>query len=174
MMAKSHVAVGLASWVVAAPLLQLAPFRPLSLALVLGASLLPDIDHPQSWIGRRARPVSTVLSALLGHRGITHSALAVVALVALLHHGGSSRAALSAIAIGYLSHLAADMLTPRGLRLAWPLRRTWGWPVCATGSAAEAVVVTGLCLLAGCAVLQGAPPHTWLRVAHAWLTRGSW
>jgi inner membrane protein len=33
------------------------------------------------------------------------------------------------------------MLTPQGLRLAWPLSRTWGLPLCRTGSAMESVVV---------------------------------
>ncbi len=108
---------------------------------------------------------------MLGHRGITHSAVAVAALVGAAdayggyHRGRSS----SALAVGYLSHLAADMLTPRGLRLAWPLRRTWGWPLCTTGSAAEPVVVAGLCLLAAAVFLQGAAGHGVVRAAQHWL-----
>lgn len=140
-MARSHVIVGLAAWVAAAPVLHLSPVDPVYLGLAVAGSLLPDIDHPQSWVGRRAQPLSTVFAALLGHRGITHSAVAVVVLVALLVHAGSRRGAASALAVGYLSHLAADMLTPRGLRLAWPLRRTWGLPVCRTGSPAETIIV---------------------------------
>jgi len=34
-------------------------------------------------------------------------------------------------------------------RLAWPLRNTWGLPVCNTGSPAEAIVVTSPCAFAG-------------------------
>ena len=141
MMAKSHVIVGLAAWVAAAPVLHLSPVNPVYLGLTICGSLLPDIDHPQSWVGRRSKPVSTVIAALLGHRGITHSALAVVALAALLVHSGSHGGEASAFAIGYLSHMAADLLTPRGLRLAWPLRRTWGVPLCRTGSPAEPIIV---------------------------------
>ncbi len=141
MMARSHVIVGLAAWIAAAPVLHLSPADPVYLGLAAAGSLLPDIDHPQSWVGRRARPVSSVIAAVLGHRGITHSAVAVVVLIALLAHAGSRRGAVSALAIGYLSHLAADMLTPRGLRLAWPMRRTWGLPVCRTGSPAETIIV---------------------------------
>jgi inner membrane protein len=135
------VIVGLAAWTAAAPVLHLSPMDPVYLGLAVAGSLLPDIDHPQSWVGRRARPVSSVIAAVLGHRGITHSAVAVVVLIALLAHAGSRRGAVSALAIGYLSHLAADMLTPRGLRLAWPLRRTWGLPICRTGSPTETVIV---------------------------------
>jgi inner membrane protein len=155
--AKSHAIIGVASWIVVAPFLHLPSLSSTSLALAFVGSLLPDIDHPSSWVGRRSRPISTVVSGVFGHRGITHSAVAVVALVALLTHTGYARAITSALAVGYLSHLAADMLTPRGLRLAWPLRKTWAFPVCTTGSPAEAIVVAGLCLLAGFCLLRGHP-----------------
>jgi inner membrane protein len=141
MMAKSHVVIGAATWLAAAPLLHTPALHPVYLALAVAGSLLPDIDHPASWVGRRTRPVSTVIAAVLGHRGVTHSAVAVVGLVALLVHLGTSHVASAALALGYLSHLAADMLTPKGLRLAWPSRRTWGFALCRTGSAAETAIV---------------------------------
>jgi inner membrane protein len=144
MMAKSHVVVGLATWVAAAPLLHLSTVDPLYLGLAVAGSLLPDIDHPQSWIGRRARPISTAIAATFSHRGLTHSAIAVFALVALLLHAGYRQGTVSALAVGYLSHLAADMLTPRGLRLAWPLRTSWGLPLCRTGSPMEPLIVFAL------------------------------
>lgn len=170
MMAKSHVAIGLASWVVAAPLLHLSLFDPGSLALAVGGSLLPDIDHPQSWVGRRSRPLSTAVSSMLGHRGITHSAIAVIALVFLLLYGGYSRATSSALAVG-LSHLATDMLTPRGLRLAWPFRKTWSLPLCRTGSPAEPTIVVGLCALALWTSLHSVEMHHTGQAAHAWLAQ---
>ena len=171
MMARSHVAVGLASWIVAAPLLHASPLDPVELGLAVAGALLPDIDHPQSWVGRRSRPVSTLVSRVLGHRGVTHSALAVVALVALLMHRGYSHDITAALAVGYLSHLAADLLTPRGLRLAWPLRRSWGWPICSAGSAAEPIIVVSLCLLAACVFLQAPDSHQPARTAQAWLMK---
>jgi inner membrane protein len=158
MMARSHVVVGLAAWVAAAPLLRLPALEPLCLGLAVAGSLLPDLDHPGSWVGRRSRPVSTVVAAMLGHRGLTHSAIAVFALVALLAHAGYQRSAVSALAIGYLSHLAADMLTPRGLRLAWPLRRTWGLPLCRSGSPIEPLIVALAALAAWWLLAQGTGP----------------
>ena len=62
---------------------------------------------------------------------------------------GIGWAVTTPLAVGYLSHLFADMLTPAGLRLAWPLRGTYALPLCRTGSAAEWLVVT--LLLAGVA-----------------------
>jgi inner membrane protein len=149
MMAGSHVVVGLAAWVAAAPLLHFSAVDPVYLGLAVAGSLLPDLDHPKSWIGRRTRPLSTIVAAILGHRGITHSALAGVGLAALLLHVGTRQGQVAAVVVGYLSHLAADMLTPRGLRLAWPLRGSWGVKLCRTGSPAEGLIVLSLvCALA--------------------------
>jgi inner membrane protein len=156
MMAKSHVVVGLATWVAMAPVFHVAAFDPAYLGLAVAGSLLPDVDHPKSWVGRRTRPISTAIASVLGHRGITHSAIAVAGLVAVLLHAGYQRGAVAALAVGYLSHLAADLLTPRGLRLAWPLRGTWALPLCRTGSLMEGVIVVALVCLAGWRVLMQA------------------
>ena len=172
MMARSHVAVGLASWIVAAPLLHLSPLDPVELGLAVAGALLPDIDHPSSWVGRRSRPVSTLVARLLGHRGVTHSALAVAALIALLMRHGYSRDITAALAVGYLSHLAADLLTPRGLRLAWPFRRTWGLPLCSAGSPAEPIIVMSVCLLAACVFLQAPESYHPVQAVHGWLMKG--
>ena len=186
MMARSHAVIGAAAWLAAAPMLgqpglradvlllavigALLPdvdhprswvgrrTRPLStvIAATLGhrgithsalaviGALLPDVDHPRSWVGRRTRPLSTVIAATLGHRGITHSALAVIGMAMLLTAAGLRHGAVAAVGVGYLSHLAADLLTPRGLRLLWPLRGTWGIPLCRTGSPAETLIVLAL------------------------------
>lgn len=149
MMAGSHVALGAAAWVVAAPRLGLPALSPACLALALAGSLLPDVDHPKSWVGQRLRPLSRVVAGLFGHRGITHSALAVAACVWGLTQGGAPRWAVAPLAVGALSHLAADLLTPAGLRLAWPMRRTWALPLCRSGSAMEPLVVAVLLTLAG-------------------------
>jgi inner membrane protein len=153
MMAGSHVVVGLAAWTLAAPAIGLPALSPEALALAAVGALLPDIDHPHSWVGRRARLVSRPLASLLGHRGVTHSLLAVLAGAALLASQGVARDALDPLAVGYLSHLAADALTPAGLRLAWPMRARVAVPICRTGSAAEALIVAGLAALAGWRVL---------------------
>src|ERR1700734_2043090 len=100
-MARSHVVVGLAAWIAVAPLLHAAPFQPVYLGLAVAGSLLPDIDHPKSWVGRRTRPVSTAIASTFSHRGITHSAIAVIGLTALLLHAGYRRAGISALVIGY-------------------------------------------------------------------------
>ncbi len=152
MMAGSHMALGVAAWLVAAPRLGLPAASPSCLGLALLGSLLPDIDHPKSWLGRRVRPVSSGIAAVLGHRGVTHSALAAAACAWGLH-GAPPGWAAAPLAVGYLSHLAADLLTPRGLRLAWPLRTTWAFPLCRTGSPFEPLVVALVLFWAGSGTL---------------------
>jgi inner membrane protein len=141
MMAGSHIALGAAAWFVAGPRLGLPALDPAMLGLSVLGALLPDIDHPKSWVGRRLRPLSTILAMFLGHRGITHSLVAVAGCIALLLWQDVPFGFAAPLVVGYLSHLIADLLTPGGLRLAWPLRRSFAFPLCRTGSPFEPLVV---------------------------------
>ncbi len=154
MMAGSHVVVGVAAWTWAAPHLGAPSLDPLALGLATIGAMLPDIDHPSSWIGRRLRLISRPLAATFGHRGVTHSMVAVLACLVVLHWQGFSRAAIDPLAVGYLSHLAADLLTTSGLRLAWPSRRRQSIALCRTGSPTELAIVAGLALWAGMGILH--------------------
>ena len=70
MLARSHVVVGVVAWAWAAPRLGLSTLGPLSVALAIVGALLPDIDHPSSWIGRRLRLISLPLAATFGHAAL--------------------------------------------------------------------------------------------------------
>jgi inner membrane protein len=154
MMAGSHVVVGIAAWTLAAPHLGLSPLDPAALAMATAGSLLPDIDHPHSWVGRRAWLISRPLAATIGHRGLTHSIVAVIVCCLLLRWQGLSRAVLAPLMVGYLSHLGADLLTSSGLRLAWPLRQRCAIPLCRTGSPGEAVIVAAMVVWLGATALH--------------------
>src|SRR5271157_6515069 len=153
-MAGSHVVVGISAWVWVAPHLGLPPLDPRALALTTIGALLPDIDHPASWVGRRLRVISRPLAAMLGHRGVTHSLLAVFVCLFLLRWQGFSRAVIGPLMIGYLSHLAADLLTSSGLRLAWPSRKRQAIALCRTGSFGESIIVAGVAIGAGATILH--------------------
>ena len=156
MLAGSHVALGAAAWIVAAPRLGLPALDPVPIGLAVLGGLLPDIDHPKSWVGRRLRPLSDMVAGLFGHRGVTHSLLAVIGCWLLLRAQAIPVRIAAPIAVGYLSHLLGDLLTPGGLRLAWPLRGTWALPLCRTGSAFEPLVVALVVALAW-STLPGRP-----------------
>ncbi|TXF11192.1 metal-dependent hydrolase [Pelomicrobium methylotrophicum] len=138
MMAFTHIAFGAASALLAAEWLDApAPQAVLMLAGGVLGSMLPDIDHPGSAFGRRVPFLSIPLSAIFGHRGVTHSLLAVVGMSALawysLHHldwhPGYSVPFVVGIAAGYLSHLAGDWMTNTGVPLLWPSRRRFVAPL---------------------------------------------
>ena len=43
--------------------------------------LLPDIDHPKSFLGQRLKWISKPIARAFGHRGFTHSLLAVIVFI---------------------------------------------------------------------------------------------
>ena len=47
--------------------------------------LLPDIDHPKSFLGQRLKWISKPIARAFGHRGFTHSLLAVFGLLTLFY-----------------------------------------------------------------------------------------
>lgn len=90
------------------------------LAIFLG-SILPDIDTPQSMIGRCFRPLSSKLERRFGHRTITHSLLGwlTVSLLALpLLIAG--REYFLFFSLAYLSHILLDMANIQGVTFFWP------------------------------------------------------
>ncbi|MGY4800076.1 metal-dependent hydrolase [Teichococcus aerofrigidensis] len=141
MMAGSHVALGAAAWMLAAPRLGLPALDPALLGLAVVGALAPDIDHPKSWVGRRLWFISRPCAAIFGHRGMTHSLLALLACLAVLLRHDVPFVVAAPLAVGYVSHLAADLLTPGGLRLAWPFKGTYALPLCRTGSPFEPLIV---------------------------------
>jgi inner membrane protein len=154
MMAFTHVAAGAASALALSNLLH-APATQTTMFLAGGVlgGLLPDIDHPASSLGRRVLPLSMMLAAIFGHRGITHSLIAavVVSLAAWYSlHGldwrpGHSAPFVLGLSAGYLSHLLADWLTNTGVPLLWPMKRRFAAPVTiSTGSPMEYLIALGL------------------------------
>jgi inner membrane protein len=151
MQVKTHLAFGLALPLAIHYVHPLEDWVFVAVAGLFG-SLLPDIDHPRSWLGQRLPWLSKPIAKVFGHRGITHSLFAVSLMVA---------AALAAIywlpawegpagiripfpalvlglAVGYLSHLLADWLTPNGIPLCWPWRYRFAAPLTIrTGSPLE-------------------------------------
>lgn len=148
MMAGSHVVLGAALWAVTAKLTGAPAADPQALAAAALGALLPDIDHPQSWAGRKMKPISVPLALVVGHRGVTHSLLAVLACLGVLAVMGLGWAA-APVVLGYLSHLAGDALTPSGVPLLWPSRRRFTLNLCRTGSLIEIVLVAAIALVGG-------------------------
>lgn len=101
--------------------------NPWYLSLTVFSSLLPDIDHSRSIIGKIFLPISRYLDRNFGHRTITHSivfALATYAIVYLISAFSLKDMNFPMIFIFALSsHLIFDMLTIQGVPLFYPFKR---------------------------------------------------
>lgn len=114
----------------------------MDLALLAGGAILPDLDHPQSFIGRVFFPVSIPLHNWLGHRGPFHS-IWLWGLVAL---AGLIWKPLFMVGAGALLHVFADCATVSGVRALAPwsqklfvlFRRSWRIK---SGGSAEIIVL---------------------------------
>ncbi len=105
---------------------------------ILG-SIIPDIDHPRSFVGGIFRVISVPLERRYGHRTITHSLVGWVGatiifgflillitwlfgIVCNLEFGAWYLAPrwIAAFSISYFSHLVLDMFNLRGSQMFWP------------------------------------------------------
>jgi len=138
MTAEGHIIFAIASAIFAkraelTPVLASADWWHLVPAALL-TCLLPDIDHPKSLLGQRLKWISQPIARAFGHRGFTHSLLAVAVSLWLFQINVPADWLLPAdvlqgMTLGYLSHIVADMLTPAGVPLLWPIRMRFRFPV---------------------------------------------
>ena len=97
------------------------------LPVILIASLLPDIDHTKSIIGKLFYPISRAINRKYGHRTITHSLFVMIGLTALI--SGFQAAyfpdikAAQVFGLAYGSHLLFDMMTIQGVPLFYPFKK---------------------------------------------------
>ena len=128
MMAPTHLVFGVTTALGISHLGWLEASVPVFAAASLG-SLLPDIDHPGSVVGKRLWLVAMPVAMIFGHRGITHSLIAVVVMSAAIAWQIGAQPWVVALAIGYLTHLIGDWLTPSGVPFLWPNRRKFASPI---------------------------------------------
>ncbi|MFH1683493.1 MAG: metal-dependent hydrolase [Candidatus Margulisiibacteriota bacterium] len=102
-------------------------------------SILPDIDHPRSVIGRIFPRISIPLERKYGHRTVTHSLVGwvvssmifgfllsfgvwLLSIISSLEGGYWDLLPrwIAAFSIGYFSHLVLDMFNKRGSQMFWP------------------------------------------------------
>lgn len=119
MQGKTHLVAGITTATL------LSGGNPIAIGLSGLGSLLPDIDHSGSKLGRRVPWIGKVLK----HRGITHSLISLVLVTT----------ANKWLGLGYLTHLLLDMLTKQGVQLLYPLKGMYGLKLISTGGIIEKV-----------------------------------
>jgi inner membrane protein len=83
-------------------------------------SIFPDIDIPSSKIGRRTKPLSSILNIMFGHRKLFHSLIfALIGFGFLISFFENWIGA--AFLLGYFVHLGVDALTVMGIKPFYPL-----------------------------------------------------
>lgn len=88
------------------------------IGLFLG-TVLPDIDEPQSYIGRKLPIFSNLLSIFIEHRGVTHLLIIPIAIFLsnyYLVEDLYTKIVIYAIAIGIFCHDCGDLFTKGGIR----------------------------------------------------------
>lgn len=98
--------------------------------LLLG-SLLPDIDHGNSFISKKLKPISKVTSKAFKHREFTHSILGSLLILIFFDFILKQitiddiyrQVFIQSLGIGIISHIFLDMLTPAGVVLFYPLSK---------------------------------------------------
>ena len=90
----------------------------ISYLVILVGSLLPDIDEPNSYIGKKTFHISSVLKILgLKHRSITHWLITplLIVTVGMLIDSNLIALVLFSVAFGILAHDIGDLLTYGGI-----------------------------------------------------------
>lgn len=107
--------------------------------------LLPDIDHKNSFIGKKFRITSSIVSNTCGHRGITHAPLITTILLAaalffLKTPSIYWYAAIYGCFGGIYSHILLDSFTKGGVPLFYPFsKKKFSIGLLITGGKAEKI-----------------------------------
>lgn len=93
-------------------------------------SLIPDIDHRKSYIGRKAKITSAVLNKTLGHRGVTHSPIIMTIFIGIMYmltkliiYTHLLKFLFIGLLTGVISHIFLDFLTKGGIPLLYPFNK---------------------------------------------------
>ncbi len=129
MLWMTHVLIGLFFYLVLSRF-GVLPVSLLGVLFVSLGSVLPDIDHPRSFVSHLSAffRFGSKLIHLGGHRGPMHTIWAVLFLTSLViaitrRLPISALVASSAFALGYVAHLIADSFTRSGVAWFYPVDR---------------------------------------------------
>lgn len=111
-------------------------------------SLLPDIDEPKSFIGRRFFVISHLIKNRFGHRGFTHSLVCWIIFSILVYVFIPYTNFACGLCFGYLFHIIGDLFSKSSVPLFLPFSKLrpkmiWSYK---TGGRIEKVIF----FMAGC------------------------
>lgn len=99
--------------------------NPMYISITVLGSLIPDIDHTKSIIGKLVYPLAKWLSIKFGHRTITHSIFFLIGITIISSFTDKvffeSYNVTTIVFFSVFSHLLFDMLTLQGIPLFYPI-----------------------------------------------------
>ncbi len=96
--------------------------------------ILPDIDHPKSFLGNNLKFVSIKIFNFFGHRTITHSLFGLIIFYLFIIYINFfllnfNFNIIFIIFLSYFSHILCDMFTYKGIFFLWPLKFKFRIPI---------------------------------------------
>ena len=119
MMFRTHIVFSLLAGLLVMNFFEFNKYLFIAIVLIFGA--MPDMDHPNSKLGRKIKILSRPIKFIFGHRKLLHS-LAFLAPICLFFWIFFNDWWIP-VAVGYVSHLIADGLTKQGINFIYPLKR---------------------------------------------------
>lgn len=111
----THILGGILSGVLINP-------TPQGILISTVGSLFPDIDHPDSFIGKRIKILSVPISKVFKHRTVTHSPL-IWGLLEGINLITINNENLTYFICGVFSHIILDMLNSSGVPVFYPISK---------------------------------------------------
>ena len=146
-MYKTHLIFGLLAGIISLKYLNVNN-EGLFLFLCTIAALFPDIDHNESYLGKRIKWLSSFIMRVFGHRGFFHSVFPVLILFLIFYYFGYSEIGY-ALGLGYLSHLLIDSITLEGINFLHPFSKFRISGFVKTGGLLEIIIFVILLIVLG-------------------------
>lgn len=126
----------------------------------MAGSLFPDLDHRGSYLSRRMKLSSMIISNMFSHRGATHSPIlltigtTIAYLLSKLYYIGElSIIIATAFLLGALSHVFLDWFTKGGVPMFMPIsKKKYSLLKMSSGKAGEKIVFM-TCISLACILL---------------------
>lgn len=143
MLWRTHLLFGILCGLFLSPYLDLSPYYYYSL-VALGA-LLPDLDHSNSYISKKIKPISFILNFFLKHRGILHSF--IFSIIVFIISKNIIGIYSYPLFIGYFSHILIDAFTKEGINFLYPIANLRLSGFIEVGSSGETLLSVGIIIL---------------------------